>query len=51
MNIRVKDDSATVTQRDAMYQLFCPAMQIEEVHELSESTDCTKDFMAVSEVD
>uniref|UniRef100_A0A8C0XR47 Zona pellucida sperm-binding protein 2 n=1 Tax=Castor canadensis TaxID=51338 RepID=A0A8C0XR47_CASCN len=46
MNIRVKDDSATVTQRDAMYQLFCPAMQIEEVHELSESTDCTKDFMA-----
>ncbi|KAM5227716.1 zona pellucida sperm-binding protein 2 [Ctenodactylus gundi] len=53
MNIRVTDNSAAsrhgdVIHGDVIHQFFCPAIQVEEIHELSESTVCLKDFISFS---
>nr|XP_003478241.1 zona pellucida sperm-binding protein 2 [Cavia porcellus] len=47
MNIRVMDNSAASRSGDAIHQFFCPAVQV-ELHELSESTVCMKDFISFS---
>uniref|UniRef100_A0A8C2VFD9 Zona pellucida sperm-binding protein 2 n=1 Tax=Chinchilla lanigera TaxID=34839 RepID=A0A8C2VFD9_CHILA len=46
MNIRVLDNSAA-SRSGATYQFFCPAVQV-EMHELSESTACMKDFISLT---
>uniref|UniRef100_A0A8C6RX14 Zona pellucida sperm-binding protein 2 n=1 Tax=Nannospalax galili TaxID=1026970 RepID=A0A8C6RX14_NANGA len=48
VNIRVKDNSTDVGHEDSMHQFFCPAMQVEETHELSGAVTCMKDFMSFS---
>ncbi|XP_012372044.1 zona pellucida sperm-binding protein 2 [Octodon degus] len=47
LNIRVQEDSVATGSKDAIHPLFCPAMQV-EMHELSESTVCMKDFISFS---
>ncbi|KAM6166303.1 zona pellucida sperm-binding protein 2 [Erethizon dorsatum] len=47
MNIRVIDNNDASRSGDAIYQFFCPAVQV-EIHELSESTVCMKDFISFS---
>ncbi|XP_047389844.1 zona pellucida sperm-binding protein 2 [Sciurus carolinensis] len=48
INIRITDHGAASRPGDGLYQFFCPAMQVEEIHRLSESTVCMKDFVSFS---
>ncbi|XP_004855962.1 zona pellucida sperm-binding protein 2 isoform X1 [Heterocephalus glaber] len=47
LNIRILDNSAASRPGDTIHQFFCPAVEV-ELHELSESTVCTKDFISFS---
>ncbi|XP_019062936.1 zona pellucida sperm-binding protein 2 isoform X2 [Fukomys damarensis] len=47
LNIKIVDNSAASRPGDAIHQFFCPAVKV-ELHELSESTVCMKDFISFS---